>query len=411
MKRLIQYPILLLIAFSLCLWGCSPDEPAPAGGEESGDSRGYTLDASGSGGEYSGGGGGSSSGGQGGGQTTEPGQLTAGEWNDLANWDFWKGLYENEDLQASEEAWGIQARDKYEVRVVDNFNRPVVNAIAYLRNKDGETIWTAQSNQEGETVLWGKFTENAQQAEYIEVVYMGSSDIVTDLAAAKLGPVKAEVSTIRTPPSGLDVYMVVDATGSMGDEITYIQSELENVIERVGNDLSHMDIRLGATFYRDQEDDYLTRDFDLTLNHSNVISDVRDQQADGGGDWPEAVDAGLEVAINGQEWNDNAVARVIFLILDAPPHEEDAQAVSNMQRLMQDAAAKGIRVIPVSASGIDKKTEFLMRMLALATNGTYTFITDDSGIGGAHIEPTVGEFDVEFLNDLMVRLVREYATH
>jgi hypothetical protein len=45
----------------------------------------------------------------------------------------------------------------------------------------------------------------------------------------------------------------------------------------------------------------------------------------------------------------------------------------------------------------------------MSTNGTYVFITDDSGIGNSHLEPSVGEFQVEFLNDLMVRLINKYS--
>jgi hypothetical protein len=71
------------------------------------------------------------------------------------------------------------------------------------------------------------------------------------------------------------------------------------------------------------------------------------------------------------------------------------------------AAAKGIRIVPIVASGIDKSTEFLMRLTAIATNGTYVFITDDSGIGDDHLEASVGEFEVEFLNNLLVRVVGE----
>ena len=50
-----------------------------------------------------------------------------------------------------------------------------------------------------------------------------------------------------------------------------------------------------------------------------------------------------------------------------------------------------------------------MRYFAIATNGTYVFITNDSGIGNDHIEPTVGEYEVEFLNNLLVRLINKYA--
>jgi hypothetical protein len=44
----------------------------------------------------------------------------------------------------------------------------------------------------------------------------------------------------------------------------------------------------------------------------------------------------------------------------------------------------------------------------ISTNGTYVFVTDDSGVGNSHLEPSVGEYEVEFLNDLMVRLIDEY---
>ena len=50
-----------------------------------------------------------------------------------------------------------------------------------------------------------------------------------------------------------------------------------------------------------------------------------------------------------------------------------------------------------------------MRFLAMSTNGTYVFITDHSGIGNAHLTPTIGNYKVEFLNDLMVRLMQKYT--
>ncbi|PRP97625.1 hypothetical protein ENSA5_33180 [Enhygromyxa salina] len=64
-------------------------------------------------------------------------------------------------------------------------------------------------------------------------------------------------------------------------------------------------------------------------------------------------------------------------------------------------------MIPVGASGIDKSTEFLMRNIDIATGSTYTFLTSHSGIGGPHLEPSIGEYDVELFNDLMVRLIVE----
>jgi hypothetical protein len=71
-------------------------------------------------------------------------------------------------------------------------------------------------------------------------------------------------------------------------------------------------------------------------------------------------------------------------------------------------AKKGIKIIPVAASGVDKNTEFMLRFFAIATSGTYVFLTNDSGIGGDHIQASVGEYEVEQLNDLIVRLIDKY---
>ena len=95
-------------------------------------------------------------------------------------------------------------------------------------------------------------------------------------------------------------------------------------------------------------------------------------------------------------------------MLDAPPHYEP-DIVKEINDLIEDASAKGIKIIPVTASGIDKETEFLMRFMAVFTNGTYVFITNDSGIGNDHLKPSVGPYEVEYLNQLIVRLIDNYA--
>ena len=46
-----------------------------------------------------------------------------------------------------------------------------------------------------------------------------------------------------------------------------------------------------------------------------------------------------------------------------------------------------------------------MGRTAAPAGGTYLFLTDDGGVGGAHLEPTIGEHDVELPDDLLVRLV------
>jgi hypothetical protein len=100
---------------------------------------------------------------------------------------------------------------------------------------------------------------------------------------------------------------------------------------------------------------------------------------------------------------------LLFLVLDAPPHTDSA-SVRRMQLAAAKAAAMGVRIIPLTASGINKPAEYLMRSLALATNGTYTFITNHSGIGGDHIAPSTDSYKVELLNNLLVRLIRDFSS-
>jgi hypothetical protein len=181
-----------------------------------------------------------------------------------------------------------------------------------------------------------------------------------------------------------------------------------DVIERSENLNSAISLRIGSVFYRDEGDEYLTRVSPFTTDFPAALDFINDQEAGGGGDYEEAVHTALITALTQLSWSTSAKARLLFLLLDAPPHNTPG-IVKDLNEIIQTAAAKGIKIIPISASGINKDTEFLFRFFATATNGTYVFITNDSGIGGDHIEATVGEYEVELLNDLIVRLIAKYT--
>jgi hypothetical protein len=200
---------------------------------------------------------------------------------------------------------------------------------------------------------------------------------------------------------------VIDTTGSMGDELWYIQAELEDVISRAQADAEQrFDLRLSMNFYRDQGDAYVVRSNPFTTDISAGLWALGQESANGGGDFPEAVDQALADAIHDHEWSETATARLIFLVLDAPPHHEDP-ILDRLRLANRAAAARGVKIIPVAGSGIDKDTEFLMRFLAVTTGGTYTFLTNHSGIGGDHIEPSIGPYKVWLLNDLLVDIITD----
>lgn len=350
-----------------------------------------------------------SSGGENGGVQAggQAGVITAGEWKDLDNWEFWLQIMRNPDWQKMKDYWSFYPDQRYSVLLQNSENQVVNDASVVLKDSQGNTLWEAHTDNIGAAELWTNLYGTSSEAAYIEVHHQNETFKFEDIYAIDEGKMELKINTPNLLGNSLDISFVVDATGSMGDEMEFLKVELLDVLNRVKEDHANIDLKVGATFYQDEGDKFLTRDFPLTSDISSLMSNIGDQSAGGGGDYPEAVEKGLASALYQNQWSETAAARLMFLLLDAPPHHT-AEVTNELQQIIEDAAAKGIKVIPITASGIDKETEFLMRFLAISTNGTYVFITNHSGVGNDHIEPTIGQYEVEKLNDLLVRLIGGY---
>ena len=344
---------------------------------------------------------------QGNGQGDQSGIITAGEWNDLDNWTFWNGLLSGQDYSEIPEYWKFYHNNRISILLNSN-NQPLINAeVLLLRN--GEPAWSSRTDNHGRAELWIDLfqpNESVNMEDYSLAV--NGQEIDVELTQYNEGINEIEFNTNSSPQNRVELAFIVDATGSMGDELEFLKDDLENVIERVENSNSTLDIYTSSIFYRDEGDAYVVKESGFSGNISTTLEFINHQNAAGGGDFPEAVHTALNKGINELQWSEQARTRIAFLILDAPPHYK-SEVIVQLQNSIEEAAKKGIKIIPITASGIDKKTEFLMRFFSLSTNGTYVFITDDSGVGNDHLEPSVGEYQVEFLNDLMVRLIKKYS--
>lgn len=327
----------------------------------------------------------------------QAGLLTGGEWRDNDHWSDWNALYSSrDDWSVFKESWRI----------------PFDNRIALKVTADGEPLegarvscggMSAVTDNKGRAYLF--YTALNGPTEPITVSYGG----VTEELEGVIGDAEltCELSGVSTESSKqLDFMIMCDTTGSMSDELVYLQEELKDIINRIQHDNSNIPIRLSVNFYRDEGDEYVVCEYPFTEDIGAAVTELGKQYAAGGGDFPEAVHTALDSAINRHEWNEDSV-KLMFLVLDAPPHD-DPQIIDSVNTLIKQAAEQGIRIIPIASSGIDKSTEYLLRNMAFVTGGTYTFLTNDSGIGGNHIEATVGAYNVERLNDMMVRIVNEY---
>ena len=400
MKFLWLLPCLLLLA------GCSKKSEV-LDGRDGGYEKGEYADeyASGGAGGYGMGGMGIGDGGQ---NDALAGMVTAGEWRDLDNWLFWGNVMNNQDYYGYTDGWSFFTNNRVAVRVRTSGDEAVCGAKVQLKVA-GELHWEAVTDNQGECNLWYSPYQRFNLSD-------GSALAVSVEGVEQAGPVQLtawrdeqvtwnEYTAGSKNLTGVDIAFIVDATGSMGDEIDFLKDDVQDIIGRMD---VQSNVRTAALFYRDLADDYVTRANNFTSSIASTAAFIRAQEADGGGDWEEAVDVAFEKSLQDLSWNQDARVKLAFWFLDAPPHRE-GQIISSIQRSVKLYASKGIRLIPVAASGIDKCTEILLRNYAILTDGTYVFITNDSGVGDEHIEATVGEYEVEALNDLILRLINEYT--
>ncbi|MDP2345929.1 MAG: VWA domain-containing protein [Deltaproteobacteria bacterium] len=205
----------------------------------------------------------------------------------------------------------------------------------------------------------------------------------------------------RSAREKLDIALVVDVTGSMGDELDYLKAELQSIADAVDRDHPDAQTRWALISYQDDGDTYVTRVHDFG-DLASAKAALHATPLGGGGDYPESVEDALEATV-ALGWRDNSnVARMAFWIADAPHHDVEEGRVTSTLRL---AARQDVHLYPIAASGADPLTEVTMRAAAQLTGGRYLFLTDDSGVGNAHAEPSIPCYSVTTLGDAMVRMV------
>ncbi|MEO7984103.1 MAG: T9SS type A sorting domain-containing protein, partial [Bacteroidota bacterium] len=319
-------------------------------------------------------------------------------------WKMWEDYTENE-FKTFTSFWGMNTINRYSVQLTDKKHIAVMNEAVFLVSRlTKDTVWKAFTDNTGKAELWGGFLKNNKEKEdYFITDRFGNT--LNNLSEFANGVNLFVVNKPCQVSYDVDIAFVVDATGSMGDEIEFLKLELEDVVRNAMEKYKSLTLRAASVFYRDKRDEYLTRHAGFNDDLLKTLNFIKLQNAGGGGDYPEAVDDALSTALDSLQWNSTARAKLLFLVLDAPPHNE---AKERIQQLTVKAAAMGIRIIPIACSGTDKSTEFLLRSMALATNGTYTFLTNHSGVGNSHIEPTTDKYQVELLNGLLQRVIGQF---
>ena len=336
----------------------------------------------------------------------QAGQLTGAEIKDRAYYEGYR-----QDMEKIKDGTSaltkLAALNRIKVTVKNGDTPLSLVRVELCADQMSGAIYTAVTDVWGEAYLfYNVLGGNSDQPSYINV--KGAAETKT-VSVLKDGAVQSEVSVELNGANAqrrLDLMFMIDTTGSMGDELEYLKAEISDIITRITSNGKY-NVRTSVNFYRDEGDQYIVHATPFTTNVDEVLGYIGGERAMGGGDYPEAVHTALDNAVNGHEWDEGA-EKLLFVVLDAPPHE-NADVARSLNATIVAAAAKGIRVIPIVSSGSDSLTEYLMRTYAVLTGGTYTFLTNHSGIGNPHADPNTGfQYEIEMLNAMIVRIAQEY---
>ena len=332
--------------------------------------------------------------------------LSAGEVNDNERWDEYL-LYRNRYSGPS--VHDVDVSERYVVTVTDSDGRPVHNARVRVSAGD-VALFEGRTYANGQTLFFPLAFAGSEGAQSF-TLSVEQDAVSQQFDFTRGGERNWDVTLdLNQSPSGsgvpLDILFLLDATGSMDDEIAQIRDTLLSIASRISDLPSQPDLRLGLVAYRDRGDEFVTRVYDFEPDAERFLDTIRGVVAKGGGDIPESLNEALHVAVHEPGWRLEEAIRLVFLIADAPPHLDYPDDYSYADE-MAEAHSRGIKIFSVASSGLDPQGEYIFRQIAQHTMGRFIFIVYGAGGTTPH---EVSRYTVERLDDLIVSLVEDEMT-
>lgn len=336
----------------------------------------------------------------------KPGPVTAGMVDDNADFSEYLAFRDRTPVQHRSR----DIRERHLLVVRDPQGRGVADAEVLVRSAQGHAMW-ARTDTQGRAWIHPNAFDPAQAQVYDVLVRKSGQQAQGFLRRGQKSAVELNLSApAARGQARLDLVFLIDATGSMADEIDKLKATLQSITSEVAQLPSRPDLCLGLVAYRDKGDQFLLRSHDFT-NDINAFQGVLNAlRAAGGGDYPEAMGEALHETVHQLNWRGDGATRMVVLLADAPPHLDYGGPQYDDDMLA--ALGKGIKIFSVGASGLDKQGEFIQRQIAQYTGGRFVFLTYEDaarpGSGpGRETVHDVNNYSVQTLDRLIVRLVRE----
>jgi len=398
----------LLVCGSAC--GSAPDSASGGGGPDAFGTGGGPSGKAGRGG-FAGGAGAAGSGGIIGGSPGDPAQLTAADWDDNAHF----GTYQRHlDSVAPTVSYGAtrNSSDRIVVQLATKDGTPMAGAMVTITGVTA-THLVAPSGADGRLLFFPAHDGVPLGTTKLSVSVSPPKPWPADPAAPPAPNQSFTVSladrewslTLDTAlagrPKALDLAVVLDATANTADPLGYLAERLTRLVDPATLLSERIDARFAAVLYRDEGDDYVTRSHDFSEDLNQLGSVLSAETSEGGGDYPEAIDAALENLLV-LSWRPGNVTRLAFVVIDAPPHEPRAAA---LLAHIEEARRAGIRIYPVATRNVDS-VYYFAREAAAWTLGQFIFTTNELAPSMPGATGPVPCYQVRYLDAVLMRLIR-----
>ena len=343
--------------------------------------------------------------------------VTAGVVDDNEQWEaYLEYLQRNRRIYANKR----DVSERYVILVQDEDGFPISNAAVEVAVKD-EVVFSALSDAGGRVLFHPLALDRARSVgRRQEFSVTAQKEWVAQRQTFARYDSTVWMMTLEDPPQAtyteLDLLFVMDATGSMGDEIAKLKASMADIADQIDRMQGAPDVRYGLVEYRDRGDTYVVRSHDFTYDLEEFQQTLARLEASGGGDYPESVNEALHRSLYDLRWRESSsdanTLRLLILVADAPPHLDYRDERFSYDTDMFDAVAQGIKIFPVGASGLEPEGEYIFRQLAQFTGGKFVFLTyedggDPSSGPGTETDHDVENYSVNTLDKLIIRLVED----
>ena len=328
--------------------------------------------------------------------------VRAGEWDDNANYrDYVRWLQETPPGIAR-----LDVANRQFLVVEDAAGKPVPNCkIAITGGQRTVSLVTPAS---GRALLFPRAMGLDGEA-LAAIATCGQSATQATVRTDRIdGVTELRLATARMLPARrtVDLAFVLDTTGSMGEEIEAVKSTIRTVAAKLGSDQT--DVRIGLVEYKDRGDAEVTHAYPFSSDLAAFSRSVARLTAGGGGDYPEDMQAGLSLALDQLQWRPDATARIVVVIGDAPPHL-DYQDERDYADAARRAAARGIKLYTVAASGMDATGQIVMRQMAQFTGASNLFVlrggAGPQSVGGGDPQSSCGGTQGQYASGNLDQLI------